>query len=153
MGASLAKRAISSTSAPSWADAPIVAVRAAATATDDLCEDATIAAELADGSLVTVFYTALGDVAHGKELIEAYCGGGVVKIEDFRRLAVVAGGRQSKARATQDKGHGAELAFVEAAISGGPAPVDESSLANSSLAAIAALESLASGERIELNTL
>ena len=136
------------------ADAPIVAVRAAATATDDLCEDATIAAELADGSLVTVFYTALGDVAHGKELIEAYCGGGVVKIEDFRRLAVVAGGRQSKARATQDKGHGAELqAFVEAAISGGPAPIDESSLANSSLAAIAALESLASGERIELNTL
>ena len=136
------------------ADAPIVAVRAAATATDDLCEDATIAAELADGSLVTVFYTALGDVAHGKELIEAYGGGGVVKIEDFRRLAVAAGGRQSKARATQDKGHRAELqAFVEAAISGGPAPVDESSLANSSLAAIAALESLASGERIELNTL
>ena len=134
------------------AGAPIAAIRADATATDDLCEDATIAAELADGSLVTVFYTALGDTAHGKELIEAYAGGRVVKIEDFRRLAVIAGGRQSKSRSSQDKGHKAELqAFVDAVIAGGPAPVDETALVNSSLATIAALESLASGERIQLS--
>ena len=133
------------------AGAPIAAIRADAARVDDLCEDATITAELADGSLVTVFYTALGDTAHGKELIEAYAGGGVVKIEDFRRLAVVAGGRPSHTRSAQDKGHKAELqAFVAAALAGGPAPADETSLVNSSLAALAAIESLASGERIQL---
>ena len=138
------------------ASAPIVSVHAEAAAGGDPCEDVTITAELADGSLVTVFYTALGDTAHGKELIEAYAGGSVVRIEDFRRLTISGNGRirKKRARGRQDKGHRAELrAFVEAVIAGGPPPVEAAQLVNSSLATLAVPESLGGGARITLESL
>ena len=135
------------------AGAPIVSVHAEAAVGGDPCEDVTIICELADGSLVTVFYTALGDTAYGKELIEAYAGSGVVRIEDFRRLTVAGNGRIRKKRphGGQDKGHRAELrAFVEAVVAGGPPPVEEAQLVNSSLATIAVRESLGMGARVTL---
>ena len=138
------------------AGAPIVSVHAEAAAGGDPCEDVTITCELADGSLVTVFYTALGDTAYGKELIEAYAGNGVVRIEDFRRLAIAGQGRvrKKRSRGGQDKGHRAELrAFVEAVVAGGPPPVDEAQLVNSSLATIVALESLGKGVRVALGSI
>ena len=138
------------------AGAPIVSVHADATAGGDPCEDVTITTELADGSLVTVFYTTLGDTACGKELIEIYAGSSVVRIEDFRRLAITGNGRVRKKRSygRQDKGHRAELrAFVEAVVAGGPPPVEERQLVNSSLATIAVLESLAKGTRITLDSI
>ena len=138
------------------AGAPIVSVHAEAAAGGDPCEDVTITCELADGSLVTVFYTALGDTVYGKELIEAYAGNGVVRIEDFRRLTIAGNGRIRKKspRGGQDKGHRAELqAFVKAVIAGGPPPVEEAQLVNSSLATIAAVESLGRGARIALEPL
>ena len=138
------------------AGAPLVSVHAEAAAGGDPCEDVTIIGELADGSLVTVFYTALGDPAHGKEMIEAYAGGSVVRIEDFRQLAIAGKGRvrKKKSRLGQDKGHGAELrAFVDAVVAGGPPPVEEAQLVNSSLATIAVPESLAKGTRVVLEPL
>ncbi len=138
------------------AGAPLVSVHAEAAAGGDPCEDVTIIGELADGSLVTVFYTALGDPAHGKEMIEAYAGGSVVRIEDFRQLTIAGKGRvrKKKSRLGQDKGHGAELrAFVDAVVAGGPPPVEEAQLVNSSLATIAVPESLAKGTRVVLEPL
>ena len=138
------------------AGAPIVSVHADAAAGGDPCEDVTITTELADGSLVTVFYTTLGDTACGKELIEIYAGSSVVRIEDFRRLTITGNGRVRKKRSygRQDKGHRAELrAFVEAVVAGGPPPVEEAQLVNSSLATIAVLESLAKGARIALDSI
>ena len=138
------------------AGAPIVSAHADATAGGDPCEDVTITTELADGSLVTVFYTTLGDTACGKELIEIYAGSSVVRIEDFRRLTITGNGRVRKKRSygRQDKGHRAELrAFVEAVVAGGPPPVEETQLVNSSLATIAVLESLAKGTRITLDSI
>ena len=138
------------------AGAPIVSVHAeAAAAGGDPCEDVTITCELADGSLVTVFYTALGDTACGKELIEAYAGNSVIRIEDFRRMAIAGNGRirKKRPRSGQDKGHRAELqAFVEAVIAGGPPPVEETQLVNSSLATVAAVESLGRGARVVLES-
>ena len=113
----------------------------------------TITCELADGSLATVFYTALGDTAYGKELIEAYAGSCVVRIDDFRRLTIAGNGRvrKKRPRGGQDKGHRAELReFVKAVVSGGPPPIDEAQLLNSSLATIAVLESLVTGARVVL---
>ena len=138
------------------AGAPIVSVHADATAGGDPCEDVTITTELADGSLVTVFYTTLGDTACGKELIEIYAGSSVVRIEDFRRLTITGNGRVRKKRSyvRQDKGHRAELrAFVEAVIAGGPPPIEETQLVNSSLATIAVPESLAKGTRMTLGSI
>ena len=138
------------------AGAPIVSVHADATAGGDPCEDVTITTELADGSLVTVFYTTLGDTACGKELIEIYAGSSVVRIEDFRRLTITGNGRVRKKRSygRQDKGHRAELrAFVEAVVAGGPPPIEETQLVNSSLATIAVPESLAKGTRMTLGSI
>ena len=137
------------------AGAPMISVHAEAAVGGDPCEDVTIIGELADGSLVTVFYTALGDAAHGKELIEAYAGSSVVRIEDFRQLTVAGKGRvrKKKRRRAQDKGHGAELrAFVDAVVAGGPPPIEEAQLLNSSLATIAVPESLAKGARVVLES-
>ena len=138
------------------AGAQIVSLHAGAAAGGGPCEDVTITAELADGSLVTVFYTALGDTAYSKELIEAYAGGGVVRIEDFRRLTIAGNGRvrKKRPRGGQDKGHRAELrAFVQAVTAGGPPPIEEAQLLNSSLATIAVRESLAKGTRITLGSI
>lgn len=129
--------------------APIAAVYAQAVATTDVCEDATVTLELGNGSLATVFYTALGDAAAGKELIEAYAGGGVARIEDFRRLTIAARGRTRRTRQRQDKGHAAQLqAFVAAVAAGGPPPVPWAEQLNASAATLAAVESLAAGTAV-----
>lgn len=126
--------------------APITAVQAQAVPTADVCEDATIVLELANGSLATVFYTALGDAAASKEMIEAYAGGGLARIEDFRRLTLASRGRSRQTRRRQDKGHAAQLqAFVAAVAAGGPAPAPWAEQVNSSAATLTAVESLAAG--------
>jgi predicted dehydrogenase/threonine dehydrogenase-like Zn-dependent dehydrogenase len=134
--------------------APIAAVHAtAARVADGACDDVTVTLDFTDGSLATLAYTALGDTAYSKELIEGYAGGRVVTIDDFRVFTVTANGRVERARPSraQDKGHAAELrAFVEAVASGGPAPVDEAELIETSLATIAVRESLGSGSTVEL---
>ncbi len=134
--------------------AEIVRVRAAAARVrDGGCDDLSITLDFADGSLATIAYTALGDTAFSKELIECYAGGSVVTIDDFRSLAIAADGKVTRPRksARQDKGHEAELtAFVAAAAAGGPAPVAETELFETSLATIAVLDSLQSGAAVDL---
>ena len=134
--------------------APIVSVHAdVMTGTGAAAEDVSVALNFSDGSLATIAYTAQGDAALGKELIEVFAGGTVATIEDFRSLTIAEDGRvrRSKARFGQDKGIRGELeAFVRAARTGGPAPVDEAELIETSRATVAALESLRSGSRINL---
>ena len=123
------------------------------TGTGAAAEDVSVALNFSDGSLATIAYTAQGDAALGKELIEVFAGGTVATIEDFRSLTIAEDGRvrRSKARFGQDKGIRGELeAFVRAARTGGPAPVDEAELIETSRATVAALESLRSGSRINL---
>ena len=70
-----------------------------------------------------------------------------------KQKLVDAGGRverSTKSRA-QDKGHADGLrAFVAAVASGGPAPVDEAELIETSLATIAVRESLQTGTTVQL---
>ncbi len=92
-------------------------------------------------------------MASGKERIEAYAGGAVFTIDDFRTLVVAEDGRVASrgSRRRQDKGFsGALKAFVGAVAAGGPAPVDEAEVVETSFATIAALESLRAGTRIDL---
>ena len=87
-----------------------------------MCDDLTVSLNFADGSLATIAYTALGDTAYSKELVEAFAGGTVVNIDDFRGMTVTAAGKESKQGRSieQDKGHAAELeAFAKAVASGG----------------------------------
>ena len=134
--------------------APIASVQAAAAeATRGVCDDLTATLSFSDGSLATIAYTARGDTAFSKELVEAYAGGSVVVIDNFRSLTVVADGKERKKSAAldQDKGHAAQLkAFVAAVAAGGRAPVDEAELIETSLATIAIAESLRTGAPVRL---
>ncbi|MCP5366283.1 MAG: bi-domain-containing oxidoreductase [Hyphomicrobiales bacterium] len=129
--------------------APIVSVQAdAAAAAEGPCDDVTATLRFADGSLATIAYTALGDTGHGKERVEGFAGGRVVTIDDFRRYADTGGG---SSRGTQDKGFAQSLgAFVAAVRAGGPAPVDEAELIETSRATLAILDSLRDGVRVEI---
>ena len=132
---------------------PIVSVQAAALRGDSVCDDVTATLNFADGSLATIAYTAKGDPAASKELIECYAGGTVIAIDDFRSLSVSTGGKTSRSSAAtgQDKGHGAELAaFAAAVVEAGAAPVNEAELVETSLATIAITESLQSGAPVAL---
>lgn len=126
---------------------------ASAKVSQGACDDLTVSLNFADGSLATIAYTALGDTAYSKELIEAFAGGTVININDFRSLTVTSGGKESKIGRSmeQDKGHAAELeAFAQAVASGGSAPADEAELVQSSFATIAVLESLQRGAQVDL---
>ena len=116
-------------------------------------DDVSATLRFADGGMAGIVYTAQGDTASGKERIEAFAGGTVVTIDDFRALTLTEGGKTTTRtdRLGQDKGHAAALAaFVAAVKTGGPAPVDEAESIETSRATLAILESLAKGARIAL---
>lgn len=134
--------------------ASILTVHAdAARPSRSLCEDLTVTLRFSDGSLATIVYSALGDTAYSKERFEAFAGGTVVALDNFRTLEVASAGhvRRRVARIGQDKGHKAEVAaFVAAVVEGGPPPVPEDELVETSLATIAVLESLRDGTTASL---
>lgn len=134
--------------------APIAGVSAeAARVTSGAADDVTVALRFADGSLATVAYTARGDERAGKERFEAYADGATYVLDNFRSLAISAHGRSrhENARGAPDKGFRGQLsAFVRASRAGGPAPVDESELIETSVATIAVMESLRTGTRVDL---
>lgn len=132
---------------------PVQTVSASGTAARGLCEDVGTSIVFADGSLVTIVYTALGDTSFSKELIECYKGGAVCSIDNFRELLVVANGKTvtKKTSVSQDKGHKAQIeAFVAGVTSGAP-PVDEQSLIDSSAATLAVVESLRVGHPVDMS--
>jgi predicted dehydrogenase/threonine dehydrogenase-like Zn-dependent dehydrogenase len=119
---------------------PIEQVMAIATRTQSaICEDVSATLSFADGSLATIMYTTLGDTSFSKELIEAYAGGKVMVIDDFRRGA-----------GAQDKGHANALQRFVDGVRKGRAPFPEDELVETSLATIAVRESLRSGAPVTL---
>lgn len=107
----------------------------------------------ADGSLGTLQYVASGDQAYSKERVEAFGGGRVAVLDDFRRLELVSGGRKRVNRSwlRQDKGHrGLWKAFSHAIRHGGEPPIPYRELQSVTRATIEAVHSLQSGEAIDL---
>lgn len=87
-------------------------------------DSVSILLRFADGSAGTILYSALGDASAPKEYFEVLADGVVVRLEDFVRLTVHAGGRVSTRRARQDKGQaGLVAAFLKAVREGGPPPL------------------------------
>ncbi len=130
---------------------PIASVRAeAAQAAAAGCDDVSATLRFVDGSLATIAYTALGDTAFSKELIEAYAGGTVVSIDNYRSLRIVRDGRTTTETASNpEKGFRAALAaFAKAVVDGGEAPISETELIETSLATIAVMESLQEGRDV-----
>jgi len=132
---------------------PIASVLAeGAAAAAGPCDDVSATIRFADGSLATIAYTALGDTIVGKERIEAYGGGAVITIDNFRAMTIAEGGKlHAGGRRGQDKGFAQSLgAFVRAVTDGGRPAIDEAELIETSLATLAVMDSLRTGERIEL---
>ena len=106
-----------------------------------------------DGSLASLEYLASGDRAYPKERVEAFGGGRVAVLEDFRRLELASGGRRKVKRSwlSQDKGHRAIWqAFVGAIQTGGPPPIPYEQLVGVTRATFRAVEALGSGAKLDL---
>jgi predicted dehydrogenase len=106
-----------------------------------------------DGSLGTLAYLANGDKAVPKEYLEVFCGGKVAVLDDFRSLRLVQNGKSQSthSRLRQDKGHRSEWQIFAGAIlnsSAPPIPYDQ--LLGVSRAALAAVQALRCGARIEI---
>jgi predicted dehydrogenase len=106
-----------------------------------------------DGSLGAVTYLANGDKSFPKERVEVFVGGRIAVLNDFRSLELIRSGKRQvvRSRLRQDKGHRAEWeAFAAAIAAGGPPPIPYEHLFSVTRASFAAVESLRSGERLDL---
>jgi predicted dehydrogenase/threonine dehydrogenase-like Zn-dependent dehydrogenase len=89
----------------------------------------TINLQFADGSIGSIHYFANGHKAVPKERLEIYCGGRVIRVDDFRKLQAFGWPELKHLRLwTQDKGHRTSIAaFIKsvASRSAPPIPFDE----------------------------
>jgi polar amino acid transport system substrate-binding protein len=107
----------------------------------------------ANGSVGSVLYVADGSGRVPKERVEAFSGNRTAVLDDYRSLELF-GPTQKEKRGgrTRDKGHRSEIdAFLRGVESGEP-PVALAEIANVSLAAIAAVESLRTGQTVRIGT-
>lgn len=88
-------------------------------------DSASISLGFANGDIGTVHYLATGHRSFPKERIEVFCGGGVLQLDNFRRLNAFGWpGYSGKRQFSQDKGQAALVAAFVAAVSGqGPEPI------------------------------
>ena len=136
------------------AGSPIRTVYAAALPQPDRpleCSDSVVATFGFDGAAVGTFlYSGDGDLRLPKERIEAFGGGTAIVLDDFRRLEVYREGQRHVVKRAVDKGIGAELARFLAAITGRIEAPSAASYLDSTMATLALLESLRTGEAISL---
>jgi polar amino acid transport system substrate-binding protein len=105
----------------------------------------------ADGSVGTILYAA--DVGPGvpKELIEVHSDARSGSIDDFRELHLYPSSGSKHRGRVQHKGHQEEIAAFLEGIRTGEAPVDLEEIVNVSVATLAIVESLRTGETVRLN--
>jgi polar amino acid transport system substrate-binding protein len=109
---------------------------------------------MTDGSIASIVYTASGDSSVAKEQVEIFCDRSVAAIDDFTAGHFVRGAKRIKlGGGSQDKGHAAEInAFLEAARGRAEAPISLQSLAATSLASFAVIESARGGAGVAIDT-
>ncbi len=139
-----------------WIDAPPVSIFAealGASRPDVVNQDSVfITLRFADGSNGNIAYLAEGDKALPKERIEIFGDGKTFVIEDFLTAAAYRNGREEKITLrAQDKGQAEEVKAVCATVlNGSSAPIPLDQLAATSRGTFRALDSLRTGERIQL---
>ncbi len=107
----------------------------------------------ANRSVGSILYVADGSGRVSKERLEAFSGGRSAILDDYRSLELFgADGKESRGGRTQEKGHRFEIdAFLRGAEQG-LAPVPLGEVANVSVATLAVVESLRTGQTIRLTT-
>jgi predicted dehydrogenase/threonine dehydrogenase-like Zn-dependent dehydrogenase len=102
-----------------------------------------ISITFADGSVGTIHYLANGSQAIEKEYLEVFGDSRTARMWNFKKLECAIGRKKSTASFSGDKGHGEEMkALLESFESGAGSPVNIESLAATSRATFAALESI-----------
>jgi polar amino acid transport system substrate-binding protein len=102
-----------------------------------------VSMRLTDGSIASIVYTASGNNSVAKERVEIFGDGSIVVLDDFVTAEINSGKKAMKlGGGAQDKGHANEIAaFFEAANGKTAAPISIASLAATSLASFAIIES------------
>ena len=107
----------------------------------------TVTLKFARGSVASLCYASTGDRSYPKERVEVFGGGVSALIDDFRHSETWNAGHRTRHRSwKQDKGFDGELdAFVRVARGGGEWPISLASLAATTRATFAIMESLRTG--------
>jgi predicted dehydrogenase len=118
--------------------------------TDD--DSVFITLKYSDGSNGTIAYLAEGDRALAKERIEIFGGGKTFVIDDFRRTAAFAGGKETvKKFMAQDKGQADEVKAVCSLVrDGGEPPIAVADLAATTRATFRILDSLRTSQAVDV---
>jgi predicted dehydrogenase/threonine dehydrogenase-like Zn-dependent dehydrogenase len=114
-----------------------------------------VSLRFANGSQGTISYLANGDRAFSKERLEVFGGSAVAVLDDFRHLELVRDGKRQTvhSRWRQDKGHRGEwAAFASSVRQGNAAPIPFDELVCSTLATLRIQESMATGQRLAVDT-
>ena len=117
-------------------------------------DDSTVVSmTMTDGSIASIIYTASGDPRVPKEQVEVFCERMVATLDDFKSGAFVAGRKRARlGGGAQDKGHAAEIAaFFDAVRGRATAPISLESLAATTLATFAIVESAKSGTGVAVD--
>jgi predicted dehydrogenase/threonine dehydrogenase-like Zn-dependent dehydrogenase len=107
----------------------------------------------ANGSVGSILYVADGSGRVSKERLEAFSGDRSAILDDYRTLALYGADRnESRGSRSQEKGHRLEIEAFLRGIEHGEAPVPLGEVANVSLATLAVVESLRTGQTIHVTT-
>jgi hypothetical protein len=106
-----------------------------------------------NGAVASITYASNGDRSFPLEEVQAFAGGSVCVIENFRTIRFIAAGKKTLHRALRvDRGHREELRSTIAALTlNEPSPIDFKSLVATTVATFAIEESLSTGEAVEIN--
>jgi len=111
---------------------------------DALKDKVTINLKFKDGSFGSIHYLANGSKRFPKERIEVFCGGGIIQLDNFRKMGGYgwSGFKKMNLR-RQNKGHKVEInAFIEAVHNREPSPIPSNELCEVSRVAIEVANSI-----------
>ncbi len=125
----------------------------AAESPQGLRDNLAVSLKMDNGAIAGITYTSNGDKSFPREEVQAFAGGSVCVIDNFRTIRFVSAGKKTVHRALRvDRGHREELRSTIAALTlNEPSPIEFKSLAATTIAAFAIEESLSTGEAIEIN--
>lgn len=106
-----------------------------------------------NGSIASINYLANGEKSYPKEILKVFCAGRTLVLNDFRTLEQWFNGSKTSHRSAikADKGHQLSWdSFLNAVRKGESLPIPAEEMFQSSLATIAALESLTSNEPVSI---
>ena len=125
----------------------------AAESPQGLKDNLAVSLTMDNGAVASITYASNGDKSFPREETQAFAGGSVCVIDNFRTIRFIAGGKTTVHRGLGiDRGHGEELQrTIAALVTNEPSPIDFKSLVSTTLATFAIEESLATGEAVEIN--